>query len=220
MYIIIIGGGVAGSTLAKHLSSEGHEIVIVEQEEERAKTLAESTDALVIHGDGSDLEILKDAGVDKADAVAVLTRDDNTNLAICQILKKASVKRVVARVNDPNKQDLYLSLDVTAPISPITPMVSYLKNALTFGKVRSLISLAKGKAEIFELTVSNDKLDGKKISEIGLPDGAIIGLITRNGDVLIGNKDETLKLNDLLIVITKTEASKDVMNILKGSEKQ
>ena len=220
MYIIIIGGGVAGSTLGKLLSSEGHEMVIVEQDEERAKAIAESTDALIIHGDGSDLEILKDAGIDKADAVAVLTRDDNTNLAICQILKKAGVKRVVARVNDPNKQDLYLSLDVTAPISPITPMVSYFKNALTLGKVRSLISLAKGKAEILELTLSNEKMDGKKISETGLPEGAMIGMISRNGEILLGNKDETLKLNDLLIIIAKTETSKDVTSILKGAAKE
>ena len=215
MYVIIIGGGVAGSTLGKHLSSEGHEIVIVEDEEERAKTLAETVDALVIHGDGSDPEILKDAGIEKADAVAILTRDDNTNLAICQMIKKHNV-RIVARVNDPNKQDLYMALDVAAAVSPISAMVSYFKNAITMGKTRSLISLAKGKAEIVELTVSNGKIDGKKISEIGLPQGAIIGLISRNGEVLIGSPDQTIKLNDLVTIIAKTEAEKDTVTILKG----
>jgi trk system potassium uptake protein len=216
MYIVIIGGGVAGNTLAKHLTGEGHEVVMVERDEERAKTLAEGTDALVIHGDGSEPEILKDAGIEKADAVAILTRDDNTNLTIIQILKKFDVKRIVARVNDPNKQDLYIGLDIAAAISPISAMVSYFKNALTLGKVRSLVSIAKGKAEIIELTVSNEKIEGKRIEDINLPKSAMIGLIYRNGDVIIPNGEETLRINDLLTVITKTEGIKDVVSILKG----
>ncbi len=217
MYIVIVGGGVAGSTLAKHLTGEGHEVVIVEADEERAKTLAESTDALVIHGDGSEPEILKDAGIEKADAVAILTRDDNTNLTIIQILKKFDVKRIVARVNDPNKQDLYIGLNIAAAISPISAMVSYFKNALTLGKARSLISIAKGKAEIIELSVSNEKLEGKRIDDLNIPKSAMIGLIYRNGEIIIPTPGETLKLNDLLTVITKTECAKDVITVLKGS---
>jgi len=216
MYIIIIGGGVAGATLAKHLTGEGHEVVIVEKDDDRAKTLAETTETLVIHGDGSEMEILRDAGIDKADAVAVLTRDDNTNLVICQQLKKHDIKRIVAKVNDPNKQDLFLSLDITAAISPISAMVSYFKNSLTLGKTRSIISIAKGKAEIVELTLTNEKLDGRRISDVNLPSGALIGLINRNGDVIVGAGNEILRLNDLLTVVTKTEAAKDAISLLKG----
>lgn len=215
MYIIIIGGGTSGSTLAKHLASEGHEIVIVEKDEERAKALAESMDCLVIHGDGSEPDILKDAGVERADAVAILTRDDNTNLTICQQLKKYDV-RVVARVNDPNKQDLYLGLEIAAAISPISAMVSYFKNALTISNSRSIISIAKGKAEIIELTMKNEKFDGKKVSDVKLPPGAIIGLINRSGEVIIPTPNEILRLNDLLTIITKTESAKDVSDLLKG----
>jgi trk system potassium uptake protein TrkA len=215
MYVIIIGGGVAGSTLAKHLSSEGHEIVLVERDEERAKVLAESTDGLVIHGDGSEPGILKDAGVERADAVAILTRDDNTNLTICQQLKKYDI-RVVARVNDPNKQDLYLSLEIAAAISPISAIVSYFKNALTIGNGRSIISLAKGKAEIIEIALKNEKLDGRKICDIKMPPGAIIPLINRGGEVIIGNPNEILKLNDLLTIVAKTESAKDAVDLIKG----
>lgn len=215
MYIVIIGGGVAGATLAKHLTSDGHEVVIVERDDDRAKTLAETTDVLVIHGDGSEPDILKDAGIDKADAAAVLTRDDNTNLVICQQLKKYEIKRIVAKVNDPNKQDLFLSLNITAAISPISAMVSYFKNSLTIGKTRSIISIAKGKAEIMELTLTNEKLDGRRISDVNLPDGALIGLINRDGEIFIGSGNQILRLNDLLTVITKAEAARDVVNLLK-----
>lgn len=201
--------------MVKHLAGEDHEIVIVEEEEDVAKTLAETMDALVIHGDGSSPEILKDAGIEKADTVAILTRDDNTNLTICQIVKKFDIKRIVARVNDPSKQDLYIGLGITA-ISPISVVVSYFKNALTLGKSRSLVSIAKGKAEILEVRISNEKLDGRKIRDIGLPQGAIIGLISRNGDVIIGSPEEIVKKNDLLTIISMTENTKDVVTMLNG----
>ena len=215
MYIVIIGCGGTGSALAKHLAREDHEIVVVDKDEDRAKALAESMDALVIHGDGSDSEILRDAGIEKADAVVILTRDDNTNLTICQILKKFDIKRIVARVNDTSKQELYIGLEITAAISPIAAVVSYFKNAITQDKSRSIVSIAKGNAEIIELKVTNEKLDGRKIRDVDVPDGAIIGLISRNGEVIIGSPDEILRVNDLLIVLTKTEVSKDVVTMLK-----
>jgi trk system potassium uptake protein TrkA len=216
MYIIIIGCGGTGAALAKHLASEDHEIVVVEKDEERAKDLAESMDALVIHGDGSDTEILKDAGIDKADAVVILTRDDNTNLTICQIVKKFKIKRIVSRVNDPSKQDLYIGLEITAAISPIAAIVSYFKNAITQEKSRSVVSIEKGKAEIMEIKLTNEKLNGRKIKDAGLPSDAIIGLISREGDVVIASPETILKNGDLLTVISKTDASKDIVTLLKG----
>ncbi len=216
MYIVLIGCGETGSALAKHLTSEDHEIVVVENNEERAKSLAESMDALVIHGDGSSTEILKDAGIEKADAVVILTRDDNTNLTICQIVKKFDVKRIVARVNDPSKQDLYISLEITAAISPIAAIVSYFKNSITRDRGRSVVSIGKGKAEIIEVSVTNEALDCRKIKDIGMPSDALIGLISRDGEVIIGSPGAILKKGDLLTLISKTEATKDVITLLKG----
>ena len=216
MYIIIIGCGETGSALAKHLASEDHELVVVEQNEERAKSLAETMDALVIHGDGSNTEILKDAGIDKADAVVILTREDNTNLTICQIVKKFEVKKIVSRVNDPSKQDLYIGLEITAAISPIAAIVSYFKNAITHGRGRSVISIEKGKAEILEIKLTNESLDGRKIKDANLPNDTIIGVISREGNVMIGNPEVILRKGDLITVIAKTEASKNIITLLKG----
>lgn len=215
MYVIVVGCGGTGKALGIHLIKEGHEVVIVEKDEDRAKTIAESMDALIIHGDGSSTEILKDAGLDKADAVAIMTHDDNTNLTICQIVKKFDVLRIVARVNDPSKKDLYLGLDITAAISPSAAVVSYVKNALTQETTKSMVSLAGGNAELIELKVTKEELDGRKIRDIGLPSGAIIGMIYRHGEVLIGTGDTIIKKGDVLTLITKTDVVRDVMTILR-----
>lgn len=214
MYVVLVGCGGVGKALATHLINEGNELVIIEQDDERAKNLAENMDALVIHGDGSSTEILKDAGVEKADAVAVLTADDNTNLTVCQILKKFSVPRIVSRVNDPSKKDLYIALEITAAISPAAAVVSYFKNALTKGTSRSIVSIANGKAEVVELRIKKDGLDGKKIRDLGLPEDCIIGVISRGGEVIIGTGDTIIKKEDTLTIITKTDIIKEVVNIL------
>lgn len=216
MYILLIGGGSTGRALASHLIGEGHEIVIVEDDEERAKSLAEAMDALIIHGDGSDPEILKDAGVERADAAAVVTPDDNINLTVCQILKKFNVPRIVARVNEPGKKDLYIGLQITAAISPTAAVVIYFKNALTQGSSKSMMSIANGLSEVFELKVSNEALDGKRIKDLGLPPGSIIAVIYRHGEVIIGTGNTAVKLNDVLTVIAKTDVMKDLMKIFKA----
>lgn len=219
MYIIIVGCGVMGKALVTHIINEGHEVVIVEKDGDKAKNLAESMDALIIHGDGSDTRILKDAGIERADAVAILTSDDNTNLTICQILKRFNIPRIVARVNDPAKRELYISLEITAAISPVSAIVSYFKNALTQGTSRSLTSIAGGNAEVIELKVSNENLFGKKIKEIGLPAGVIIGLVYRNGEIIVGTGGTVLKKDDTLTIITKTEVVKDVISLFKEEGK-
>jgi trk system potassium uptake protein TrkA len=215
MYAIIIGAGGIGKSLANHLVSEGNEVVIIEKDEDRAKTLADSMDVIVIHGDGSVTDILKDAGVERADAVAVLTADDNTNLTICQMLKKFNVPKIVARVNEPDKKDLYISLEITASISIVSAAVSQIKNALTKEKGRSMMSIAGGNAEVIEIKLTNEKLDGKKIKDIGLPYGALIGVVYRKGEVIICTDETILKKEDILTVITKTEVIQDVTTILK-----
>ncbi|MFH1403029.1 MAG: NAD-binding protein [Candidatus Altiarchaeota archaeon] len=215
MYVIIIGCGGIGKALATHLTSEGNEVVVIEEDEERAKSIAEGMDVIVIHGDASDTNILKDAGVERADAAAVLTADDNINLAICQMLKKYNVPKIIARVNDPGKKDLYISLEITAAISIVSAAVSQFKNALTKERGRSMVSIAGGNAEVIEVKISNEKLDGRKIKDIGLPNGSTIGMIYRNGEVIICSKDTIIKKDDVAIVITKTDVIQDVSAILK-----
>ncbi len=212
MYIVIIGCGRVGRALVKHLAGEKHEVVMVEKDKEKAEKFAEEIDALVINGDGSKVEILKNANIEKADAVAVLTEDDNTNLAICQLMKTFNIERIVARVNDPEKQSLYLDLKITSAINPYDVTVSYFKNAIT-EEGKSVVSIAKGKAEILEVS-ADKKLDNKKIKDIELPPGAMIGLIYRKGEVMIASPDELIKKDDLLILLTKSDVAKDVSTML------
>ena len=87
MKIIVVGGGEIGTTLTTILSAEKHDVSVIENDPERAKEIASDTTALVLKGDGVDLDILKQAGIEKCDAIVATTGDDKVNLMVCQIAK-------------------------------------------------------------------------------------------------------------------------------------
>ena len=116
MYIVIIGGGKVGESLARALSAKKHTIVIVEKNEETAKKLSEDMSKIItINGDGCDPHILEDAGISKADAVAAVTGDDEDNLIICQLAKEGyKVPRTIARINNPKNESTFQKLGIVA----------------------------------------------------------------------------------------------------------
>ncbi len=115
MYIIIVGCGRVGSELAKLLSGEGHDVVVVDREQKSFDRLGNTFNGITLVGNGFELELLRHAGIEKADAVCSVTNGDNTNLIVAQVARKIfKVPKVIARVYDPQRANLYdaLGLDI------------------------------------------------------------------------------------------------------------
>lgn len=113
MYIIIVGCGRIGSMLATDLSNEGNDVVIIDQDRLKLDDLGSGFNGLRSIGVEYDNDVLLEAGIDKADVFYAMTPNDNVNLVASQIAKKVfGVKRVISRVNDPNKQFLYDQLEL------------------------------------------------------------------------------------------------------------
>ena len=109
MFVVIVGAGGAGVYLASRLSSEGHNVTVIDIDPNAVKELAKNVQAAsTIVGDGSRLETLRRAGLEKADILAVLTGADDRNLSIAMLAKNEfRVPRVVARINDPKHEWLF-----------------------------------------------------------------------------------------------------------------
>lgn len=108
MHIIIVGCGRVGSQLAQMLSTEGHNVVIIDKKATSFKRLGTEFNGITITGVGFDPEILKRAGIERADAVAAVTNGDNSNIMASEIAKKIyNVKRVITRIYDPQRADIY-----------------------------------------------------------------------------------------------------------------
>jgi trk system potassium uptake protein TrkA len=130
MHAIIIGCGRVGSELAKILSSEGHNVVIIDKQPKAFKRLGTEFNGISITGVGFDPEILKRAGIERADALAAVTNGDNSNIMVSEIAKKIyNVPRVITRIYDPLRADIYKKFGLNT-ISTTTIVAQIFRSAL------------------------------------------------------------------------------------------
>lgn len=130
MHMIIVGCGRVGSQLAQILSSEGHNVVIIDKNPTAFKRLGPDFNGITISGVGFDPEILKRAGIERADALAAVTNGDNSNIMVSQIAKKIyNVPRVITRIYDPLRADIYKKFGLNT-ISTTTIVAQIFRSAL------------------------------------------------------------------------------------------
>ena len=115
MYVIIVGCGRVGGGLAKVVAAEGHNVVVIDTKESRFRDMDPDFPGVQLLGDGTDVDVLRDAKIDSADVLVAATGDDNANLLSAQIARKLfNVPRAFVRMKDPKKMDVYESYDVEA----------------------------------------------------------------------------------------------------------
>ena len=117
-YTVIIGCGRLGANLANTLSEEGEYVLILDKDKDSFRKLSSSFGGLAVEGDGTELDTLKAADVQRADTVVAVTNNDNVNIMIAQIAKECfSVKRVISRLFDPERECVYqeLGIDTICP---------------------------------------------------------------------------------------------------------
>ena len=128
--IVIVGCGRLGSALASNLSDQNENVLIVDCNEESLETLPQTYGGFSLEGDGTDTDILKLAGIQKADILIAATGDDNTNIMIAQIAKECfGVKTVVARVDDTSSDAVCSPIGIMA-ISPALLLFNEFKKVL------------------------------------------------------------------------------------------
>lgn len=112
-YVIIIGCGRLGSYLANRLSHDGHSVVVIDLNDSALEALSAEYSGFRMEGDATEIDLLKQAKIDKADFFIATTGDDNVNLMVAQIAKKLfQVPRVMARVFQPKREKIYLDLGI------------------------------------------------------------------------------------------------------------
>jgi len=130
MHIVIIGCGKLGSNLAKGLSDEGNDICIIDRNGDKLNSLGSGFNGKRIKGIEFDSDKLIEAGVNEADVLLAVTSDDNINITVSLIAEKIfHVPNIIARVNDPQKNDIYNQLGINT-INPIQYEIEMLKKKI------------------------------------------------------------------------------------------
>ncbi len=206
MNIIIIGGGNVGYHLAERLSASNY-IVLIEKSVETSKKLAESSNILVIQGDGCNPNVLKQAGVSKADVVAAVTGSDVDNLVVCQIAKEIfKIKRTVAKVNDPKNEKIFYQLGIDVAIGSTTIIAKVIEDEVSWDDIITLFTFKKGNLSIVRVDLPEDSpAINMPMDKIELPPDSAVLAVIRNGDIVVPKSDYVLKEKDEVIAITKME---------------
>jgi trk system potassium uptake protein TrkA len=213
MNVMIIGCGRVGSQLALLLSQEGHNVTIIDKKPDAFKRLGGTFNGITATGTGFDEALLKELRIDKQDAFVTVTSGDNTNLMASQIAKKMfKVPRVIARVYDPTRAEIYrkLGLDIISGTMLVAAMIrdKIIENRFTSYLVET------GELGVIEIIVGDD-LKGKRSGELNMPDEFRIIVIERKKRVIIPEPDMRLELGDKVIGVVRTTSLKKVKETFK-----
>ncbi|MFN7724408.1 MAG: Trk system potassium transporter TrkA [Rubrivivax sp.] len=182
--VVLAGGGKVGLRLARQVAGSCH-LKIIEADAARCEYLATelSGQALVLHGDSTDEELLSDEGAEGLDLFLSLTSDDEDNIMACLLAKRLGAQRVLALINRRAYADLVQGTQIDIAISPATAVIGELLAYVRRGDIEAVHSLRRGAAEALEAIVRGDaktcRMAGRRIADIGLPKGAQVGALVR-----------------------------------------
>lgn len=223
MFILIVGGGKVGSYLTRALLNAGHEVVVVEKDDRKAKMLERLIDReVVVVGDGCDPLVLENAGIARSDVVVADTGDDEDNLVVALLSKRKSNARCIARVNNPRNRQIFESLDPADPVTVISSteiildvLREYVSAAGRAPLVEPLHIFGRGNLRLVKIGVPpGSPLAGRPLTEVRLPEGSVVVAIDRaDHEVEIPSYETVVRESDEIIAIVKSGAAQHIAEL-------
>ena len=219
MYIIVVGGGKVGYYLTKELLAAGHELVLLEKDQRRARQIADELGSIVLDRDGCEGKHLAEAGANRAAIVAAVTGDDEDNLVVCQMAKHHfDVPRTIARVNNPRNEELFRHLGVDEIISPTRMALAAIEQDIPVHELLHLAQLEGGELELLEAQIGDDSpAIGRRPSDIDLPDGCSLFVLIRGDNAQQIRPETVFQAGDKVLAISRTECEVDLRRELIGT---
>jgi len=215
MRVIIVGGGQVGRALADRLTDRGENVVIIDEDEDAVES-ARNRGFSVEWGDGTDTDVLRGAGAENARIVVAATGDDDANLLVAQLAdSKFDVESVYARANDPDNVDAFEDLGVRT-ISSSMAAAWAIDNQIERPALADWMNDVDRVGDVQEVEVTNGNVAGKPVSEVGpmLPEGCLIVLHERDGEVRVPTASDTLELGDHLTLLGSHDGVREGMTLV------
>jgi trk system potassium uptake protein len=209
---IIVGGGKVGYNLFKTLKERGYDIALIEKDKDSSLRIAEDLNADVIWGDGTNLDVLIDAGIGDAEIVAAVTGSDEENLVICQIAKLSfNTRKTIARVNNPKNIVMFNNLGIDDTVCSTEVIANLIEFSLDKEDFRIISILERGSMVLTELSMKENTLwCNKLVKELILPVECVLVSILRGENVIYPRGDTKILLNDKVVIIT----NKSILTLL------
>ena len=208
MRTVIIGAGEVGSNTARMLSEEGHDVVLIEQDERLVERASEQLDALVIHGNGASPRLLAEAGIEKADLLVAASSSDEANIIACLAAKARGVSRTVARIHNPDYYDpqepfAEEMLGIDFVIHTEQMAAQEIKEALLVPGAINVETFAEDSIEVAEVILNEGSpAVGRTLKDLRLPEASLVVGVVRRGEALVPRGDTVLERRDHVLLIS------------------
>jgi trk system potassium uptake protein TrkA len=215
MYVIIVGGGNVGYYLAKQLGAAKHEVLLLEKDRVRYRTISEELGEVVMQGDGCEVAQQTEAGFGRADAVVAVTGSDDDNLVVCQMAKlEHNVPRTISRVNDPRNEKLFHKLGVDATVSSTKIIYNLIEQEVGGGEMIPLAALNRGNIEIVEVEIgARSPVLDREIRSLNLPPEALIISVIRDGHAVLPTGETVFSIGDSVVALVNADREHELRHV-------
>ncbi len=214
MRLIVMGGGKVGGQIARDLDREGHAVMVIEADPSRAAALANTTDILVLHGDGTDLSLLNELGIRSNDFFLALTGVDQDNLVACELVRVTfGVERLLARLNDPKNGLTFKALDI--PHVSVTDLLAgIITDRLELAELGQA-SIGRAGSMTFLTVLVADDAGPVRVHELDLPPSTIIVALENDDGIRVPTGDTAIEPRDRVVVLTTIGSEDEVTSLLR-----
>ncbi len=216
MKFIVIGCGRMGAGLALVLARRGHTVTLVDRNREAMERLEQPAHAPSIEtvvGNGFDRGVLLGAGVEHADGLAAATNSDEANVVVARLARLVfQVPRVVARLYDPRKVEVYRRLGIQI-VAPVSWAINRFADLLSYSELDSILSLGGGEVEIVEVDLP-PLLHGRKVNSIAVPGEVHVVAVSRGGKTFLPSSETVFRKGDVAHIAVLTASAERLRSIL------
>ena len=208
MQSIIIGCGRVGAGLAQSLSQRGQVVMVVDHEATAFERLGTGFKGQTLLGAGLDRDVLRQAGIERTDGLAVVTGSDDTNVVIARLARQVfRVPRVVARLHDPRHAEVYRQLGIQT-LTTLTWGIQRLSELLCYTHLNTTLSLGSGEVDIVEVELPH-LLAGRTVNELTLLGEIQVAAISREGRTFLPTLGTVFREGDQVhLVVLATSAAR------------
>lgn len=214
MFIIVVGAGGIGQTLARTCLEEGHDVLVIDRDDQRCEEVTRQMDCVAVQGDATMRTVLEEAEVERADAVVTTTSQDAVNLMVIAHARDLGVPSLVSVVNEPSAGPMFRRYGANVVGDPDLLAADVLYRAIRRPHVGDFMSLGEG-TEIFKVSLSRQSpLAGRTLKQARLPGETLIVAIEREGNVLVPHGGTVLKAGDGVTVLATGAAIEKAVELL------
>lgn len=199
MYIIVVGAGTFGRPLAKNAVEQGHDVVVIEKDTDRAQEISDNLDCTVLNGDATEPDIIEEARIEESNILVSTVSDDSVNILVSLLCQEYDVSRIATVATSERYKDILDRLGVDIIVNPqqivSERMIDYISNP----QIEDFLKLGENK-RVGVFRVNEDSiLDGVEVSNLGstsLPDQILVVSILREDEAVIPSGDSVINAND------------------------